>query len=96
MYNTTYITGTVITGDLYQVNDEELHALDSLEGHPRWYCREEVNIKVKTGDKYVSTTAWIYLMPELLLDTNIVNLSGDFDEVSTYSDNSHVILNSVR
>ena len=40
--------------------------------------------------------AWIYLMPELLLDTNIVNLSGDFDEVSTYSDNSHVILNSVR
>lgn len=92
----SYENQPMITGDLYQVNDEELGALDSLEGHPRWYCREEINIKVKTGDKYVSTTAWIYLMPERLLDTNIVNLSGDFDEVSTYSDNSHLVLNSVR
>lgn len=83
----------VISGDLYQVNNEELARLDSLEGHPNWYCREEINIRVKTGGKSITATAWIYLMPKSILDSNIVNTTGDFKDIRTFSDNSHITLN---
>lgn len=33
-----------IVGELYRVSRETLADLDMLEGHPRWYCREEVNV----------------------------------------------------
>jgi len=82
----------IIVGDLYQVTDEELRRLDALESHPNWYCREEVNIKVAVGDGHLSTTAWMYLLPKHLLDTNIQNITGDFNRLSTYSDNSHVTM----
>jgi gamma-glutamylcyclotransferase (GGCT)/AIG2-like uncharacterized protein YtfP len=95
VFNTS-VSSQVIAGDLYQVNDEELHNLDLLEGHPRWYCREEVNIRVKTGDKYLNTTAWIYLMPEKLLDSNIVNLTGDFNNIATYSEHRSTLIVPTR
>ena len=82
----------VIVGDLYQVTDEELRRLDALESHPNWYCREEVNIKVAVGDGHLATTAWMYLLPKHLLDSNIQNVTGDFNDIRTYSDNSHVTM----
>jgi len=86
----------IITGDLYQVTDEELRRLDALESHPNWYCREEVNIKVAVGEGYLNTTAWMYLLPKHLLDSNIQNLTGDFNDLKTYSDNGHITLNVGR
>ncbi len=48
---------TAVAGAVYNVDKSTLRALDQLEGHPRWYKRELVDL---------STTpqrAWMYLMP---------------------------------
>lgn len=47
-----------IVGEVYSVDEETLHALDALEGHPDWYCREKVNTPWKK--------AWIYVMPDTM------------------------------
>ena len=91
-YNLHSFVSEVITGDLFQVNAEELKDLDRLEGHPNWYCREEVNVKVKVGDKFVNQTAWMYLLPQNRLTSNIQNTTGDFNDIRTYSDNTHITL----
>jgi gamma-glutamylaminecyclotransferase len=65
-----YSTGTPIVlkneavspihGELYQVNEATLAALDSLEGHPDWYRREEVEIAVDGEHGRYRETAWLY------------------------------------
>ena len=42
--------------DVYKVDDDTLQSLDSLEGHPERYCREEIPVKV--GD--TTMKAWLY------------------------------------
>lgn len=44
--------------DVFNVSDDVLKALDRLEGHPRWYKRTKVNIKVGTQ----TLSCWIYFM----------------------------------
>lgn len=39
--------------EVYEVNDAELKMTDKLEGHPTWYCREEVDT--------IYGKAWMYL-----------------------------------
>lgn len=51
---------TQIRGEVYQVDDEELLDLDSLEGHPTWYTREEITVTLDNGK---ALTAWIYFNP---------------------------------
>lgn len=66
-----YSTGTPIVlkdeavspifGELYRVNEKTLAALDSLEGHPDWYRRQEVEVlvdEVERGRRL--ETAWLY------------------------------------
>lgn len=65
-----YSTGTPIVlkeepvspihGELYRVNEATLVALDSLEGHPDWYRREEINIFVDGEQGRYQETAWLY------------------------------------
>jgi len=47
----------VTYGELYEVDNEVLEALDRLEGHPRFYRRERTEVLV--GNRRVD--AWIYL-----------------------------------
>jgi gamma-glutamylaminecyclotransferase len=47
-----------VKGELYIVNDETLADLDRLEGHPRFYCRELVEVEGPGGAIF---TAWCYL-----------------------------------
>ena len=42
--------------DLFEVDNNTLEKLDALEGHPEWYCREQ--IPVILNDAVV--TAWLY------------------------------------
>lgn len=49
-----------ITGELYEVDLKTLKILDSLEGHPDWYCRKKTTIISK--DKEIE--AWIYFYPQ--------------------------------
>ena len=55
-----------IEGELYKVTDEELKALDRLEGHPSFYTRTRTN-KVMQGDKTYSK-CWIYTLPSEYFD----------------------------
>lgn len=48
-----------IIGDLWRANDEALEACDRIEGHPKWYRREEVDVWAN-GD---IVKAWMYIMP---------------------------------
>jgi len=45
-----------IKGEMYEIDEACLERVDSLEGHPNWYKREEVEIA--TGD-----TAYMYMTP---------------------------------
>lgn len=66
-----YSTGTPIVlkeeavspifGELYRVDEKILAALDSLEGHPDWYRREQVEVLVDDGERGTRVeTAWLY------------------------------------
>lgn len=46
-------------GELYEIDEETFKMLDRLEGHPRFYKREETRI---VGEE-IDTIAWIYLYP---------------------------------
>lgn len=62
---------TPITVELYDVaTADELEDLDRLEGHPRWYRREKV--AMQGGGE-----AWIYIMPGVMEDWQVVP-TGDF------------------
>ena len=50
-----------ITGELYRVGEATLVYLDSLEGHPDWYRREEVDVLLEAEDEEPRMEkAWIY------------------------------------
>lgn len=46
-----------IVGELYEVDEGTLAALDALEGYPRWYDR--VQVALRAGD--ASERAWMYV-----------------------------------
>jgi len=72
---------TFVQGEVYEVDDLTLAHLDRLEGHPRWYKREYIDVFISGDDK--PTKAMIYLMPWSEFEhRNVlyVNAGGDFFE----------------
>lgn len=66
-----------IFGEVYEVNEDTLNALDWLESHPRFYERH----KVKTDD---GIRCWLYMLPDAahydqyeVIRDPIWNASGD-------------------
>lgn len=53
-------SNTGVKGELYDVNDEVLKSLDSLEGHPVVYFRDIIEVIDEKGEKIL---AWAYLRP---------------------------------
>lgn len=47
--------GHRVKGELYIVSPDDMLAIDSLEGHPNWYCRQRVPLED-------GTLAWLYIM----------------------------------
>jgi gamma-glutamylaminecyclotransferase len=47
--------------EVYRVTTKELRDLDGLEGHPDWYVRTALTIKM---DKGSTLTAWVYMIPD--------------------------------
>jgi len=56
---------TNINGEVWSCNDETLAMLDRLEGHPKWYKREEINTYTNAHHWAFreEIKAWCYLMP---------------------------------
>lgn len=48
-----------ISGEVYRVNDDILHTLDIIEGHPNYYTRKKVETPFKK--------AWVYMLPHQYL-----------------------------
>lgn len=57
--------GHAVKGELFYVTNEQFAACDRLEGHPRFYCREEHNFKLANGNE---VKAWVYLCPSRVRD----------------------------
>ena len=48
---------TQVAGEVYAVDDGTLERLDELEGHPKWYRREQAGVVLDGGEELL---AWIY------------------------------------
>lgn len=46
-----------IEGEIYEITDGILKTLDILEGHPNFYCREEIQVITEEGEE---KTCFIY------------------------------------
>lgn len=64
-----------ITGDIFKVNDQQLKAMDQLEGHPHFYVRAVFDV--------AGIPCWIYHMNELPGYSRKVDpiYSGDWKEL---------------
>lgn len=51
-----------IYGEIYSVDDSLLAILDQLEGHPSWYCREQIDVILDDDNSVVS--ACLYFNPD--------------------------------
>lgn len=65
--------------EVYDVKDEDLPSIDSLEGHPSWYRREEIPVELDNGEE---VDAWLYFMPGVGKNSgNLTKIeSGDYTE----------------
>jgi gamma-glutamylaminecyclotransferase len=52
--------GHNVAVDVFKVSDSTLAKLDILEGHPRWYKREQIQVVIQGKE----VTAWIYFNPK--------------------------------
>lgn len=43
-----------IHGEVYKVDKPTLSQLDSLEGHPNWYYRKEIDLEMEDGSEIVA------------------------------------------
>jgi gamma-glutamylaminecyclotransferase len=55
-------TGHNVEVDVFSVSDETFDRLDRLERHPKWYRREQIDIKMKGK----TIKCWIYFNPKQL------------------------------
>ena len=53
---------TKIVGELLTVNDDGFASMDRLEGYPRLYRREQIDVFTARGGRH---RAWVYIMNEL-------------------------------
>jgi gamma-glutamylcyclotransferase (GGCT)/AIG2-like uncharacterized protein YtfP len=63
--------GAFVVGELFEVNDAVLAAVDKLEGHPKWYLRQPREFhNYRTGETVVAD---VYLQNENDFDGAIVD-----------------------
>jgi gamma-glutamylcyclotransferase (GGCT)/AIG2-like uncharacterized protein YtfP len=76
MQEPDHITARGVIGELYEISDQLLHALDAFEGHPDVYERKKVCVETK--DK--TEEAWMYYfvaaVPSDVSEENITVLSN--------------------
>jgi gamma-glutamylaminecyclotransferase len=56
-----HIDGNHIDVEVYNVADDDVLSVDMLEGHPTWYRRERIPIKLESG---VVKMCWLYFADE--------------------------------
>ena len=59
-----------IIGEVYEVTEQHLHYCDRLEGHPNWYQRNLVSVRLGDADEEV----FIYEMPDQPSHDNLCDI----------------------
>lgn len=69
--------------EVYEVEESDVPRVDSLEGHPEWYRREETPITLDDGTKL---DAWLYFMPGVEKNSSRLTLieSGDYADYARW------------
>ena len=65
---------THIKGEVLTVDDEGFKSMDRLEGYPRLYRREQIQVHLVGGGNVL---AWVYIMNNLRKDAPVID-SGDW------------------
>ena len=65
---------TRVKGEVLTVNDDGFRSMDRLEGYPRLYRREQIQVHLVGGG---SVLAWVYIMNTLRKDAPVIE-SGDW------------------
>jgi gamma-glutamylcyclotransferase (GGCT)/AIG2-like uncharacterized protein YtfP len=65
---------TKIVGELLTVNDDGFASMDRLEGYPRLYRREQIDVYTARGGRH---RAWVYIMNELPKTAKLIE-GGDW------------------
>ncbi len=65
---------TKIVGELLVTDDAGFQSMDRLEGYPRLYRREEIDVFTKGGE---TVRAWVYIMNSLPKDAKVIE-SGNW------------------
>lgn len=75
-----------IQGEVYVVDDETVEWLDALEGHPDWYKRELVNVRIVDSaspivDAGTTFKCWLYFMgdDDYNIQPSFVNENGYYE-----------------
>jgi len=67
-----------VVGEVYEVPNSSVPYIDQLEGHPRWYKREEVLVEITEGEKAgQKCKAWLYFNDSSASGCPVIE-SGDF------------------
>jgi len=74
-----------VWGEVWRVDDVSLMNCDRLEGHPHFYCREKVGIKLDGGDR--RTTAWAYIIVDFP-GYDVPSLMEPKDGILTWDENT--------
>lgn len=65
---------THIVGEVLTANDEQFHSMDRLEGYPRLYRREQIQVNLDGGGRVL---AWVYIMNDLPKGAKVIE-SGNW------------------
>ena len=65
---------THVKGEVLTVDEEGLRMMDRLEGYPRLYRREQIQVNLVGGGRVL---AWVYIMNNLRDDAPVI-VSGDW------------------
>ena len=64
----------IVKGELLTVDDEGFKSMDRLEGYPRLYRREEIEVFTESGGR---AKAWVYILNSMPKDATVI-ASGDW------------------
>lgn len=64
---------TIVKGELLTVDDEGFKSMDRLEGYPRLYRREEIEVVTESGH----AKAWVYILNCMPKNATVIE-SGDW------------------
>ena len=59
--------------EVYEISKEKLEEIDELEGHPFWYKREKVKVRLEDGE---IVDAWFYIYPHKIEGKIVSNKDG--------------------